>query len=241
MATEADGFFSRWSRRKAQATATPPAANPAPATPTTPAALTAPTAAAAPVAAVQQPASGGVGQTPTDSAAGTEAPPPPTLEDAARLTPESDFKPFVGRSVAPEVKNAAMKKLFADPHFNVMDGLDIYIDDYSKPDPLPAEWLKKMVGAQFMKLVDEDPPPASVATSPEPLPAADPPPAAHLSPPSIEPIPTQRSVQPTESLADSPAESPVQPSTSATTHDHPDLQLQPNHAAGRGGTGSGAG
>jgi hypothetical protein len=39
--------------------------------------------------------------------------------------------------VAPEVKNAAFKKLFADPHFNVMDGLDIYIDDYSKPDPLP--------------------------------------------------------------------------------------------------------
>jgi hypothetical protein len=31
------------------------------------------------------------------------------------------------------VKNAAMKKLFADPHFNVMDRLDIYIDDYSSP------------------------------------------------------------------------------------------------------------
>ena len=30
-----------------------------------------------------------------------------------------------------------MKKLFADPHYNVMDGLDVYIDDYSKPDPIP--------------------------------------------------------------------------------------------------------
>ena len=30
-----------------------------------------------------------------------------------------------------------MKKLFSDPHFNVMDGLDTYIDDYGKPDPLP--------------------------------------------------------------------------------------------------------
>ena len=30
-----------------------------------------------------------------------------------------------------------MKKLFSDPHFNVMDGLDTYIDDYGKPDPIP--------------------------------------------------------------------------------------------------------
>jgi hypothetical protein len=25
-----------------------------------------------------------------------------------------------------------------------MDGLDVYIDDYSKPDPLPEEWLGKL-------------------------------------------------------------------------------------------------
>ena len=25
-----------------------------------------------------------------------------------------------------------------------MDGLDVYIDDYSKPDPLPEGWLGKM-------------------------------------------------------------------------------------------------
>jgi hypothetical protein len=25
-----------------------------------------------------------------------------------------------------------------------MDGLDVYIDDYSKPDPLPEGWLEKM-------------------------------------------------------------------------------------------------
>ena len=48
-----------------------------------------------------------------------------------------------------------MKKLFADPHFNVMDGLDIYIDDYSKPSPLSKAQMAKMVGAQFLKLVDD--------------------------------------------------------------------------------------
>lgn len=30
------------------------------------------------------------------------------------------------------VKRAALKKLFSDPRFNVMDGLDVDIDDYSK-------------------------------------------------------------------------------------------------------------
>ena len=46
-----------------------------------------------------------------------------------------------------DVRNAAMKKLFADPHFNVMDGLDIYIGDYTQPDPLPEGMLAQMAGA----------------------------------------------------------------------------------------------
>ena len=37
-----------------------------------------------------------------------------------------------------------MKKLFADPHFNVMDGLDTYIDDYGKPDPIPQSMLRQL-------------------------------------------------------------------------------------------------
>ncbi|HEX8477639.1 MAG TPA: DUF3306 domain-containing protein, partial [Telluria sp.] len=35
----------------------------------------------------------------------------------------------------------ALKKLFADPNFAVMDGLDIYIDDYTKPSPLTGAML----------------------------------------------------------------------------------------------------
>ncbi len=46
------------------------------------------------------------------------------------------------------LKRSALKKLFADPHFNVMDGLDVYIDDYSKPDPLPAAMLAQLRQAQ---------------------------------------------------------------------------------------------
>ena len=70
-----------------------------------------------------------------------------------RLTQACDFKPFMARGVAPEVRNAAMKKLFTDPHYNVMDGLDIYISDYSIADPIPASMLRQMTGAKLLKIV----------------------------------------------------------------------------------------
>jgi len=79
---------------------------------------------------------------------------PLTLQDVQALTRDSDFSPFVTRDIAPEVKNAALKKLFSDPHYNVMDGLDIYIDDYSNLEPLPAPMLRRMVGAQALKMFD---------------------------------------------------------------------------------------
>ena len=68
----------------------------------------------------------------------------PSLEDVGKLTPESDFTTFMNKDVAGDVHQAAMKKLFSDPHFNIMDGLDIYIDDYSIEDPLPEGMLEKM-------------------------------------------------------------------------------------------------
>jgi hypothetical protein len=70
------------------------------------------------------------------------------------MAPDADsFARFVARDVDPTVKNAALKRLFADPHFNVMDGLDTYIDDYSIPDPLPAGMLAKMVQSVALGLV----------------------------------------------------------------------------------------
>jgi hypothetical protein len=58
--------------------------------------------------------------------------------------------------VDPAVQQAALKKMFTDPHFNVMDGLDIYIDDYSKPDPLPAGMLERMVQSKMLNLFGKD-------------------------------------------------------------------------------------
>ena len=68
----------------------------------------------------------------------------PTLEDVARLTPQSDYSAFVAGGVDPAVRRLALKKLFADPNFALMDGLDIYIDDYTKASPLTDAMLASL-------------------------------------------------------------------------------------------------
>jgi hypothetical protein len=70
--------------------------------------------------------------------------PPEPLPPLESLTPESDFSPFMKSEVDPKVRRDALKTLFQDPRHNVMDGLDVYIDDYSQPDPLPEGWLEKL-------------------------------------------------------------------------------------------------
>ena len=59
----------------------------------------------------------------------------------AELGPDSDFGQFLRQEISEEIRRKAMKTLFADPHFNVMDGLDTYIDDYTISDPIPEEML----------------------------------------------------------------------------------------------------
>jgi hypothetical protein len=51
-----------------------------------------------------------------------------------------------------------MKKLFTDPHygFDNMDKLDIYLDDYSKPDPIPLEMLRGLNQAKRLFLFDDE-------------------------------------------------------------------------------------
>jgi hypothetical protein len=95
--------------------------------------------------------------------------PPPTLEDVQSLSFDSDFKRFIAPDVAPEVKTAAVKKLFADPRFNVRDAMDVYADDYTQPDPIPESMLRQLASAQFLKLFEEnadDEGKGSVAQSP---------------------------------------------------------------------------
>lgn len=93
--------------------------------------------------------------------AASAAPPPDAEALLAGLGPDGDFTVFLREEIGEEVRRQAMKKLFADPHFNVMDGLDVYIDDYSIADPIPEEMLAAL--NQARSLLFDEPPPASPA------------------------------------------------------------------------------
>jgi hypothetical protein len=169
----ADGFLGRWSRRKSGLE--PEGLDPAspevkPGTAPTPAPHDKKTSESA--------------STPVE-----EETLPPTLEDAEsidRFAP--DFSAFMKPDVDPVVQQAAMKKLFSDPHFNIMDRLDIYIDDYSIPDPIPMEMLKRMVQSESLGLFRkfEDGPGAKVLAESEEEKVLEPEPTA-----AAEPIPDE--------------------------------------------------
>lgn len=74
--------------------------------------------------------------------------PPPELPPLDKLTLDSDYRAFFHPKVDEDVRRAALKKLFSDPRFNVMDGLDVYIDDYSKTEPIPPAMLASLRQAQ---------------------------------------------------------------------------------------------
>ena len=79
-----------------------------------------------------------------------------TLDDVSALTPASDFSGFVAKGVDIAVKNAAMKKLFADPHYNIMDGLDIYIGDYSTHAPMPQSVIDEITKDGFLNMFQKE-------------------------------------------------------------------------------------
>ena len=121
----ADGFLGRWSRRKAGKQDE----------------LAEKSAEATPAPAV------------IPASPDSEALPPASLEDVEKIDRFApDFSAFMKPDVDPAVQQAAMKKMFTDPHFNIMDGLDIYIGDYSKPDPLPPGMLERMVQSDMLNL-----------------------------------------------------------------------------------------
>ena len=68
----------------------------------------------------------------------------PTVDDVVRLQTGSDFAPFMARGVDESVKRLALKKLFTDPRFNLMDGLDIYIGDYNTFVPMSAAMVASL-------------------------------------------------------------------------------------------------
>jgi hypothetical protein len=152
-----EGFLRRWARRKSESRE---GLAPEPEHAPQPAVAAAPDAAAADAAlalAVPTPSRVEVGSEPATAPGSTLR--LPTMDDVAALGAESDFSAFVARGVDQAVRRSALKKLFADPHFNVMDKLDVYIDDYTKPSPMSEAMLASLGHAKnlFLRAVEDEP------------------------------------------------------------------------------------
>ncbi len=169
-----DTFVNRWSRRKHAARRGEPLPEPDP---------PAPAAEAPPAPAGSKPA------------AETSAPELPPVESLKGL--ESEYQEFLRPDVDPATRSAALRKLFGDPHFNQMDGLDVYIDDYSKEDPIPHAMLRALNQARSLGLFEkeereeEEARKRAEGSTTEPTPAATPTETAALEapadPPPLEP------------------------------------------------------
>ncbi len=239
----ADGFLGRWSRRKLDVKEGRPLEEPAVTRPEQEPVVAAKAAIdrrpsdPSAQSTIQTPGPAGVDPGLRGNGKVQPAEPVPTLEDVKALTHHGDFTPYMARGVAPEVKNAAMKKLFADPHFNVMDRLDTYIDDYSQPDPLPAGMLRQMVGSKLLGLFDHEEKEKHALARAHDGDVADGPAGESVAQSYANPDipahgttdPVTDTASPSAALTDAPA---------SQEHDaHTDLRLQPDNAAPAQGAG----
>ena len=146
MSTEPEPFLARWSRRKREAEreAERPAEGAATALPAAPPSVPDSERAeqVAPVASSLV----------READATTDVPLPP-IESLDGL--RSDYQAFFQQPVSDDLRRAALKKLFADPHFNQMDMLDVYVDDYTQFEPLPAAMRMRLPSARAFLLDSE--------------------------------------------------------------------------------------
>ncbi len=110
---------------------------------------------------------------PAPAAATAVATPAPALPALESVTIDSDFTAFMHAKVDEGVRRAALKKLFGDPRFNVMDGLDTYIDDYSIEDPIPSALLAQLEHAKATLFTPQPDESVAAVAEPEPEPKAD--------------------------------------------------------------------
>ena len=79
----------------------------------------------------------------------------PSLDSLQGL--QSDYLDFMQPKVTQQLKRAALKKLFADPHFNVIDRFEAYSEDYTQADPIPAAMLRGLNQAKGLLFPHDDP------------------------------------------------------------------------------------
>ena len=140
---------------------------------------------------------------------------PEDLPAVESLTRDADFTRFMRPDVPPQMKNAALRKLFTDPHFNVMDGLDIYIDDYTKADPIPESMLRELAQSRMLGLFDHE---EEDVSGDEPKAA----PAATVA--FVAAVPSER-LPPGDDLPRHASESPAEPSAPGVADSAPPPRL----------------
>lgn len=95
---------------------------------------------------------------PQAAEAPASAPAPAIAAAAPGRAPEPgpQYAEYFDPRVDEKLRQTALRELFKDPQFNVMDGLDTYIDDYSRPDPIPAAMLRRLNQAKELFLFDDE-------------------------------------------------------------------------------------
>ena len=147
IADDKENFASRWSRRKVEARK--PEERPA---------GPKPSSEPAPPAA------------PADAPAPRELPPLESLKGLA-----SEYTEFLKPGVDENLRRSALKKLFADPHFENFERFEAYCEDYTQGEPIPLAMLKTLEHAKGLLFDDEEKQDAQVAAE---TPAARPLPEA---------------------------------------------------------------
>ncbi|MGA0939887.1 MAG: DUF3306 domain-containing protein [Burkholderiaceae bacterium] len=147
-----DSFFSRWSRQKSLNRELTQAREAAvPKVPVVADAALAAGQATAPLPTVAK----------TDTQTSVTSPQPsadmPTQADVDALAVGADVSRFLQSGVAEAVRGAALKKLFADPAYNVISEMDDYVEDYSQMVKLSATELRQLQQSKDLYLF-EDPP-----------------------------------------------------------------------------------
>ena len=131
-------FFARWSKRARAARPTGHAAAGPPDPPDLPAA---------------------------DSIPGTDVPDPTDLPDVEELGADSDYRPFLQRTVAPALRRLALRRLWqSDPVLANLDGLNDYDEDFASLHKTGAEAIAAAVRAGRRYARDPAAPPGAGPT-----------------------------------------------------------------------------
>ncbi|HZE10091.1 MAG TPA: DUF3306 domain-containing protein [Burkholderiales bacterium] len=149
-ADDNENFASRWSRRKIEARRTEEKpAEPKPSSKPAVSAVPADAAAAPPAAPAPR-----------------ELPPLESLKGLA-----SEYTEFLKPGVDENLRRSALKKLFADPHFENFERFEAYCEDFTKGEPIPLAMLKTLEHAKDLLFGDEekkDAPPEAEKPAAEP-------------------------------------------------------------------------